>query len=377
MATVTRAPAEVFPPGEFVQDELEARNWTQADLGTILGRNVRLVNEIINGKRSITVETAKGLAAAFGTTAQFWLSLQTVYDLSQTHEAHDSVARRARLYSKAPVKDLIRRHWIERSDNVEVLEKRIMDFFGIEDLKEALVAQPHAARKSTPYDSATPAQVAWLRRVEQLASAVLAKPYAPHQFSTLVGEVRKLLESPEEARHLPRVLADHGIRFLVVEPLPQTKIDGACFWMNKKAPVIALSLRYDRIDYFWYTVAHELDHVKNLDGAMDIELLERNGKMADERPASEKEADTFAAEMLIPQSELEDFISRARPLYSSMRIRGFAARIGVHPGIVVGQLQYRDEISYAQHRKLLVPVRGIVTEAALTDGWNNTLPVAI
>src|SRR5262245_28749675 len=71
-----RIPAEVFPPGEFIKEELEAREWTQADLAEILGRPPRLVSEIINGKRAISPETAKGLGEAFGTGAQFWMNLE-------------------------------------------------------------------------------------------------------------------------------------------------------------------------------------------------------------------------------------------------------------------------------------------------------------
>ena len=69
---ITR-PAEAFPPGEFLREELEERNWTQADLAEIMGRPLVLVNEIISGKRSITPETAIGLAAAFGTSAELWM----------------------------------------------------------------------------------------------------------------------------------------------------------------------------------------------------------------------------------------------------------------------------------------------------------------
>ena len=57
----TRVPAEVFLPGEFIRDELEARGWTQTDLAEVLGRPFRLVNEILQGKRAITPETARGL----------------------------------------------------------------------------------------------------------------------------------------------------------------------------------------------------------------------------------------------------------------------------------------------------------------------------
>ena len=68
-------PAEVFPPGEFIREELEERGWTQEDFAAILGRSPRLVNEVIMGKRGITPETANGLSAAFGTSAQFWMNL--------------------------------------------------------------------------------------------------------------------------------------------------------------------------------------------------------------------------------------------------------------------------------------------------------------
>src|SRR5258708_40362687 len=78
--------AEVFPPGEVLKEELEARGWTQLDLGEILGRPPRVVNEIIAGKRGITPETAKGLADAFGTSPQFWMNLESAWQLSRVRE---------------------------------------------------------------------------------------------------------------------------------------------------------------------------------------------------------------------------------------------------------------------------------------------------
>ncbi len=74
-----RVPAEVFPPGEFIKEEIEARNWTQNDLAQILDLSPRLVSEIIAGKRAITPNTAKRLADAFGTSAQLWMNLDRTY----------------------------------------------------------------------------------------------------------------------------------------------------------------------------------------------------------------------------------------------------------------------------------------------------------
>src|SRR4051794_22114828 len=146
-----RVPAEVFPPGEYLAEELEARGWSQTELADILGRPPRVVNEIIAGKRAITPETAKGLSAAFGTSPQFWMNLETAYQLSKARIAHEEVSRRARLYGWFPVRELLRRGWVEASENIEVLEKRFLDFYEMTsfDVKPKFA---HAARQTT-YDT--------------------------------------------------------------------------------------------------------------------------------------------------------------------------------------------------------------------------------
>jgi HTH-type transcriptional regulator/antitoxin HigA len=88
--------AEVFPPGDFLRDELEARNWTQVDLARILGRPVQVVNEIINARRAITPQTALELAAAFGTSAELWLNLEMTWQLSRVERPDPEIARRAK-----------------------------------------------------------------------------------------------------------------------------------------------------------------------------------------------------------------------------------------------------------------------------------------
>lgn len=372
-----RRPAEAFPPGEFLREELEERGWTQTDLAEILGRPVRLVNEIVAGKRGITPETAKGLGDALGSPPQYWLNLESSYQLWKVPEGNDAVARRARLYARAPIKEMERRHWVESTENVTVLETRLLEFFGIKRLEDT-IGWAHAARKSTRYETVTPAQEAWLWRSRRLASALTVSSFSPSNVDELIPTLRNLLPNVEELRLIPSLLADAGIRYLVVEQLPRTKIDGVCFWLDQQSPVIVMSLRFDRVDYFWHTFMHEMGHCKNRDGLTKAALDTDFDRQADagNKPVSEKRADAFATKTLIPQDDLDDFISRVRPLYSALKIQGFANRIGVHPGIVVGQLQHRDEITYAQHRRMLSPVRQAITQVALTDGWGHIAPIA-
>ena len=114
----TRIAAEIYPPGEFLREELQARNWTQGDLAEILGRPLARINEIICGKRAITPETAKGLSEALGTSADLWLNLENAYQLSKVRKTDKAVERRAKLYAMVPIREMVKRHWIEPSDNI-------------------------------------------------------------------------------------------------------------------------------------------------------------------------------------------------------------------------------------------------------------------
>ena len=98
---MTTAVAEAFPPGEYIKDEIEARGWTQRDLARVLGRSEPKVSELINGKRAVTVQTARELAAAFGTSAEVWLNLEAQWRLRQGAPSVEEIARRARQTDEA------------------------------------------------------------------------------------------------------------------------------------------------------------------------------------------------------------------------------------------------------------------------------------
>lgn len=87
--------AEVFPPGDFIREELEARGWSQGDFARILGRPLQAVNEIVNGKKRITAETAKEIAAAFGTEVEVWMNLEMTYRLAIAVAPDPAIKKRA------------------------------------------------------------------------------------------------------------------------------------------------------------------------------------------------------------------------------------------------------------------------------------------
>ena len=368
-----RTPAEVFPPGDFIAEELESRGWSQIELADILGRPARLVSELIAGKRAITPETARGLGAAFGTGPEFWMNLERDYQLSRA--AHDDMAveRRARLYSKAPVKEMVKRGWILHSDNIDVLEKRVKDFLEIEDIDDEPTL-PHAARKQD-YSICSPAQWAWLFRVKQIARHVAVLDYSSAALRSVLARLEQLLVAPEEVRHVPRLLAECGVRLVLVERLPNGNIDGVCCWLDDKSPVIGMSLRRDKIDNFWFVLRHEIEHVLRGDGIdewmIDWDLEGERAGTGDDLPEKERLANRAAAEFCVPGDRLGSFLARKHPFYYERDVIAFAKLLNRHPGLVVGQMQFRLN-NYSYLAKHLVKVRSIVLPGAIADGWGQT-----
>ena len=370
-----RTPAQVFPPGDFIREEMEARGWTQAELSEVMGRPRRLVNELLSGRKAITAETAHDLGEAFGTGPEIWMSLESAYRLSLVARESDEVARRAKAYRYAPIADMVRRNWIRPAETVADLEEELKQFFGVASLDD----EPQlsfAARKSETYGVTTAEQRAWAFRVKHLGKAVHAARFDQATFEQGLAELRQFVTHEADARRVPRLLAEIGVRLVIVEHMPRSGMDGLTLWLDDDKPVVALSVRYDRIDNFWFTLRHELSHVEHHDlESIDENLVGEKFIPTSQKPESEQRADRESAEFLVPAQEIENFILRTRPLYSRTRVVQFANRIRVHPGIIVGQLHRRGEISYANLRDLLAKVRDMITQNALTDGWGCAPPL--
>lgn len=361
--------AEVFAPGDFLSEELEARGWTQIELAEIIGRPTTLVSGIIRGKKQITPDTAIQLGNALGTGAELWMNLESQYQLSKVKEVSNCVARKARLYEKFPVREMIKRGWIEETKSIDILEQQFIKFFNIKGIDE----KPefcHSTKKTNPIDALTGQQLAWLYRVKMLASTQLTKNYDQNALRSAIPKLSALLSAPEESRHVSRILAECGVKYVIVEPFPGSKIDGACFWLDEIQPVIGLSLRLDRIDNFWFVLRHEIEHILQGHGRNSGFILDIDSDTAGLESIIEEEkiANLAAAEFCVPKAELDNFYNRVFPLFSEQKIKLFSQRIGVHIGIVVGQLQRRLN-RYDFLRTHQVKIRSYAISGSLTDGW--------
>jgi HTH-type transcriptional regulator/antitoxin HigA len=363
---------KVFPVGKYIKDELLTRCWTQADLAYVMGRRASEISSLMVGRRQLSPELAQELGVVLGRGAEYWLSIDSAYRLSQTDYVDQAVVLRSELYS-FPIKEMQKRRWIPETQNAEELRQELQLFFSDKGLWEQgpdSYELPFATsfKRTIEESSLNNAEKAWLARATQLAKACPASAFNANSILKLKAELRRSAAKTQAVHHVPALLTGAGIRYVVVEPLPNVKIDGAAFWLDPASPVIAMSLRFDNIGSFWFALLHELDHIEHKDAFSFDDLQSTPTDEAEER------ASLNAANLLVPRHELEDFIRACAPRYSEARINNLATRLQIHPGIIVGQLQHRGAISFAAHRKLLTKVRDLVTRFAFTDGWGQPVP---
>jgi HTH-type transcriptional regulator / antitoxin HigA len=342
-------PARVPPPGRILSRELEARGWTQKDLAEITGRPIQTINEIIQAKKQITPETALDLGEAFGTSAEFWTNLETNYRLHLARKSNHErdIARKSQLYSLAPVSELVKRGWIQATDDLDELERQICDFFGIDSIDQP----PKLAinfRCSQERDPEATSRLAWAKQVENLARLQTVESFDRECLRTAIPKILEYAERPEDVAKVPNLLRSLGIYFVIVPHLSKTYLDGAAFYLDEH-PVVALTLRYDRIDSFWFTLMHELGHI--VAGHQGCYLDDLSNLAVNDE---ESEANQLAANWLVEPMALRDFVDTNQPNFSRKSIEYFAQTQKRHSGIILGRLHNDQLVPHKNLRAFLI-----------------------
>lgn len=360
-------------PGDAVRAAMDKLGWSQVDLAFVLGVTTATINQIVAGKRGVSHSMAKALGSALGIRPETLVRLQAEWELQQAEGPDPIVAARARVLSQYPLRDMIKRGWIPDTGDPAVLETQVCRFFGVRYIDEVPYLA-HAAKRSN-LEEIPPPQLAWLFRVRQIAAEVHVPAYSAAKLQHALERLAEAREEPEGVRHVPRLMQEAGVRFVVVEALPSSDIDGVCLWLDDRSPVVGMSLRFDRIDNFWFVLRHECAHVIHGDGkkviAIDADLFRTIGQEINQQ---EQMANREAAEFCVPQDKMNSFYLRKNPLFAERDVLAFAKRMNIHPGLVVGQLQRRTN-RYDLLRRHLVRIRDRLAMTMMMDGWGDIIPV--
>ncbi len=360
-------------PGQFVKAKMAEKDWTQSDLAYAIGTKPASINQILSDKRSISHNMAKSLAAALGCDAVEIATLQAQWDIGKADEPDAAIAARAKILSQYPLREMVKRGWVDPDHGRGTLEDQVCDFFGVSSIEEV----PHLSHsaKKTSYENIPPQQLAWLFRVKRIAEEMMPPPYDKTLLVDAVERFAELRSRPEGVRHVPQLLEKAGVRFVVVEGIANSAIDGVCFWLDDRSPVIGMSLRYDRIDNFWFVLRHECAHVLHGHGK-DVAIVDcdvADPETGIDISAEEALANSDAADFCVPAQKMHSFYLRKNPYFSERDVMAFAKRMNVHPGLVVGQLQ-RKMGRYDFLRRHLVKVRDNLASSMMLDGWGDLIP---
>lgn len=276
------------------------------------------------------IEVANALGLNISEVAEFGETSQRPFDTDKDDLAWDQF----------PIKEMFRRNWFKESPGsldaaIANAEELVREF-----VKSSLDSPVQAfARQRVRSGGIVDwyALLAWQCRIiglakeKEVASKYKQKAITNEWLSEL-AHISIEKNGPQKAIDY---LQNFGIR-LVIEPhLPQTHLDGAAFLLPDDSPVIGLTLRYDRLDNFWFVLFHELIHIiKHLHKGNIESILDDLDVEAED---IEKEADEQAGEILVPEDKWN--IALARYLRSEDSIKDFAREIGIHPAIVAGKIR--------------------------------------
>jgi HTH-type transcriptional regulator/antitoxin HigA len=349
----TKYPVEPPDPIDAILFRMQEMGLKQADLIPYFGTKSR-VSEVLNRKRPLTVAMIRALSNGLGISTDTLVG-NAIPDNHQPEKSNTD-------WSKFPIKEMEARGWIEKITGTrsrEAIKNSVQQFISGTDWESELVAFRRNLSGEAYSPITTTSLLCWLKRVKQLAREKKTR-LPQYQEGTLSGfflrEVAQLSWFEQGPKLAVEFLEKHGIAVVIESHLKGTKLDGVAL-KDEKMPIIGLTLRYDRLDNFWFTLFHELAHLwKHIDKD-EIMLDDLDATSGDKREA---EANRIAREALIPVITWKR--SKAYLSPSRENIDALSRELKIHPAIIAGRIrqetqnyqQFSDLIGNGEVRKLFL-----------------------
>lgn len=328
-------PSSLPTPVEAIRFKMDQLDLKPVDLEEYIGSRSK-VSEILSGKRPLTLKMIRALEGGLGIPAKV-----LIQDLAD--DARDTVNWSVQLKSEV----------LSRLKGID-----LQNLFAYKGQSVALTGLLRQSNYRTAPLTDKNALAAWFGCVLKQAEAISATAYKAGtvnlQFMQEVARLSVKENAPVVAKEF---LLKHGVILVIEPPFKGTRLDGAAIFVNNN-PIIGLTLRFDRLDSFWFTLMHELAHVALHSGNESVIFYDELENVPGlEISQIEKEADDLAGEALVPSDKWE--ISAARFSPSRLTASALASDLGVHISIVAGKIRYMTD-SWSKLSK-------IVNEATVRD----------
>jgi len=339
-------------PGLILNKALEDKGLSQKELASKINVAHSLLNNILKGKRNINVNIAISLEAAGLNKASYWLSKHMEYLLYQAK--NDSGVNKKKeaieTWDIIEKESLIPLDYFKKHVNINSSEdlQNVFDIYHVKNIQELKAVLDNYSltyfRKSTKFAESRNNVIAWSLLAEMKASKMEVKTFDKSTEKALIKELKKCFKKNKNTViNTKHILANHGIKFDVLDRPQKTPVEGKSFISGNK-PAIFLSLKYKRLDNFAFTIMHELGHVyKHLTKSKykGASFFINNANMKLE----EFEADNYAQNNLIELDIWNEFYM-SNEEFDDETIIEFANKLDVHPGIVRGRICFENPEYY-------------------------------
>lgn len=341
----------IVPAGEHIQDWLDQHNMNVAELALRTDISRSILYKIIKGENPITSETASKLQSVTNISAEFWLNLESIYQLEKSQLAAQKRAEASELEIKAFIKDqpiaqLVKRGILPNDfKKLSTYEQQelLFRFYHVSNMTAYLDTNGDykmAARMVKGTTSNSSALKAWIQLVINTARdahATMKEEYNEQAFRSilpelvgLTAEIDKGLSPKDFLLKLQAKCREAGVIVEFIEKLDGVRnLCGVALWIGKNRPVIALTLHGQELEHIFFTFMHEAGHIVNDQHDMVF--------VSDNEAAKEVQADHFAADNTIPSAMNEEILETNGSL---TRLSAVAERIGVMQDLVIGRYQY-------------------------------------
>ncbi len=338
-------------PGETLLELIEEKNITQVDLARRMGRPIKVINEIIKGRSSITAETALQLEKVLGVPARFWNNLESNYqEIKARIKNQEMINAEIDISKSYPYAEMAKMEWVILTDKPSERVMNLQSFFAVNSLEniieKMLIESNPLYRRSFKKTMSPYAAAAWLRKGVIESKKIDIKEFNEQKLREAVPKIRALTIEKVEIMQtkVEEILSDCGVAFTITPSLKNVPINGVSRWMSPTKALIQLSIFNKFCDIFWFSLFHEIGHIL-CHGKKDINIDFRNG--SENQNDKELQADQFASDILIPKEEFKSFIQTND--YALISIKKFAQEQKIDPSIVIGRLQHLGKIPFNKY----------------------------
>lgn len=326
-------------PGATIKEQLDNRGMSQKEFAIRMDMSQKHISKLINGEVQLTTDVANRLEMVLGLPAKFWCNLETIYrEKLFLVQEENAMAEDTEIAKNYPYSEMVKNGWIpqfsKNSEKVRNLRK-YFEVCKLSLLKDNEFELQVVCRKLSHTQKSDVGLIVWVQKARIESRLIQTESINIKALKESSQKIREMtmLKPAVFFEPLKKLFASCGVALVILPHIKGSGIHGATFTDCNKI-VLGVTVRCKDADRFWFSLFHEIGHI----------VLGHIGKKSEITANEEKEADFFAQNTLISETDYKSFIKKRN--FTPKSIISFAQNIKIDKGIVLGRLQRDGFVEY-------------------------------